>query len=288
MAKSHKRVSGSGSLVGKADFVIDDRTNNDLLYVPYIDGEPKGHGYAPRDYRVHPPEMFAPPEEMPLIPRSEWDARINEQEELRSSLEHVRLTADNGRMMDALDQNGQGYCWAYSTTAAVMLLRAVNNQPYVRLSAHAIGCKVKGFRDEGGWCGLSAKFHKEQGCPSVAYWKEKSMARSNDAPDTWANAALHKVTEDWVDLTRPVHSQNLTVDQIATCLLLNIPVALDYDEWGHSICGLRWVRVEAGVYAPKILNSWTNQWGDRGMGIINRRWTVDGAVALRVTDASPV
>lgn len=284
MAK--KKLNGRASVVGKNDFVIDDCTDNDKVYAPIIDGQPKGHGYVPRDYHTYPEEMFAQPTEMKIIPRSEWDARIDEQEEQQSSLEHVRMTGADGQMIPALDQNGQGYCWAYSTTMAVMLLRALNGLPYVRLSAHAIGCTVKNYRDEGGWCGLSAKFHKEVGCPSVAYWKEKSMSRDNDKPATWANAGLHKITEDWVDLTKAVYDQNLTVDQLATCLLNNVPCAIDYDEWGHSICALRWMRVEAGVYAPKILNSWTDGWGDRGMAVINRRWTVDGAVALRVTGGS--
>lgn len=282
-----KKVTGSGSLVKPGDFVIDDRTDNDKIYAPVINGEVKAHGLVPRDYSKYPAEMFAPPADMPIIPRSEWDARINEQEERQSSLEHYRNAGLNGRPVPSLDQDGQGYCWAYSTTACVMLARMVANQPYVRLSAHAIGCKVKGFRDEGGWCGLSAKFHREVGCPSVEFWKEKSMARSNDRAETWANAAKHKVTEDWVDLTRAVHSQNLAVEQIASCLLTNNPCALDYDEMAHSMCGFRWTRVEAGVYAPKVWNSWTDGWGNNGTGIINRRWTVDGAVCLRVTGGSP-
>lgn len=284
MAK--KKLNGSASIVSRTDFLIDDGTSNDKIYAPIIDGQPKGHGYVPRDYRIYPKEMLAAPTEMKLIPRSEWDARIDEQEEQQSSLEHIRMTGMNGQPIPALDQNGQGYCWAYSTTMAVMMLRAKYNLPYVRLSGHAVGCKIKNFRDEGAWAGLSAKFHKEVGCPSVAFWKEKSMSRSNDTPEAWANAAQHKVTEDFVDLTREVYDQNLTVDQLATCLLNNEPCAIDYDEWGHSICALRWVRIEKGVYGPKIINSWTDQWGDRGMGIINKRWTVDGAVCLRLTGAS--
>ncbi len=269
------------------DFIIDDNTDNDLIFGPVIDGQPKGHGLVPRDLNTYPPQMFQPPDQLKLIPRSEWEARIADQEKYQTSLEHIRMSGMNGQMIPALDQNGQGYCWAYSTTMAVMLLRAVMNQPYVRLSGHAIGCKVKNFRDEGGWCGLSAKFQKEQGCPSVEYWKEKSMSKANDTAATWENAATHKVTEDWIDLSRPVYDQNLTFDMIATCLLTNVPVAVDFNEWSHSLCAIRLVRLEAGVYCIKILNSWTDQWGDRGMGVINKSWDVDGAVALRVTGASP-
>ncbi len=266
-----------------ADFIIDDATDNDLLFHPDL-----GRGLVARDYNIQPAGMMAMPDQIPIIPRSEWDARIDEQEEKQSSLEHIRMTGNGGQMIPALDQNGQGFCWAYSTTMAVMLVRAMNNQPYVRLSGHAIGCKVKNFRDEGGWAALSAQFHREHGCPSIAFWQEKSMARSNDNAATWDNAAKHKVTEDFADLTQSVYDQNLTVDQIASCLLQNIPVAVDYNEWSHSICAIRWVRIEKGSYGPKILNSWTDGWGDRGMGVIQRGWTVDGAVAIGVTGGSQV
>jgi hypothetical protein len=166
------------------------------------------------------------------------------------------------------------------------MARARDNQPYVRLSAYAVACMIKNYRDEGGWCGESAVFLRDRGVPSTKFWPEKSIARANDRPETWENAALHKITEDWVDLTRPIYGQNLTYDQIATCLLNNIPVAVDYNEWGHSINALRWVRLEAGVYVPLIWNSWSDSWGNNGTGLINRKWDVDGAVAFRESIAS--
>jgi hypothetical protein len=246
-----------------------------------------GFGLVPRDYNEYPEQMFAQPDEMELIPESEYDARIEEADREQSSLEHIRMRGNNGKMIESLDQNGQGYCWAYSTTAGVMLLRAANNQPHVRLSAHAVGCMVKGFRDEGGWCGLSAQFQKDKGCPSVEHWKEKSMARSNDKPATWENAALHRVTEDYVDLTKQVYDRNFTERQMATCLFNNTPCALDFNHWGHSVCGLRIVKVEAGSYGLLIWNSWTDAWGNKGMGILRgSKMIPNGAIAQRVTGAS--
>lgn len=266
--------------------IFDDETKpreRDIWFNPIIEGEIKGHGYVERDYSTYPKEMFDPPSEIKLIPRSEWSDRIKEQAAQKARLSDVRGD------IPALDQNGQGFCWAYSTTGCVQLLRAANNQPYVRLSAHAIGCKVKNFRDEGGWAGLSAKFHKEYGCPSIEKWAEKSMSRSNDTPQTWENAALHKVTEDWIDLTRDVYDQNLSFDQVGTCLLLGIPCATDFNHWSHSVCAMDLVEVEPGSFGLLILNSWTNNWGDRGMGILRGSKAIpDGAVALRVTGASPV
>lgn len=278
-----KTASAAPSGLRPGEPLIDDSTPNDLLFNPIIDGEVKGHGLVPRDYSIYPREMFDPPAQLQLIPRSEWSERIKEKARLKSQLSDLRGS------IPSLDQNGQGYCWAYSTTSAVMLLRAISNQPYVRLSAHAIGCKVKNFRNEGGWCGLSAKFHREVGCPSVTHWQEKSMSRENDKPDTWANAAMHKVTEEWVDLASSVYDQNLTFDQVATCLLSNIPCAVDFNWWSHSVCGCDLVEVEPGSFGLRIWNSWSDSYGERGMGVLRGSKAIpNGAVALRVTGAAPL
>ena len=264
--------------------IIDDSVNNDVLFPAGF-----GRGYDPA--QVEPnlfPKMFGDsPSELKIIPKSEWSARIKEKNETNSSLWHLRQYCANGQQMPTLDQNGQGYCWAYSTTRAVMYLRALMNQPYVRLSGHAIGCMVKNFRDEGGWCGLSAKFHREKGCPSVAHWPEKSMSRSNDRFEVWENAKGHMVTEDWVDASANVYDQALTFDQVATCLLLNIPCAVDMNWWSHSICAIELVEVESGSFGIRIDNSWTDSWEENGSSILRGSKAIpDGAVALRAAVAS--
>lgn len=267
---------------------VDDPKNTDRLY-PVIDGEKKGHGFDPSQVV---PDYFRPafgdaPGQLQIIPENEYPARIEEQEKTQSSLWHIRQYAANGSQMATLDQNGQGYCWAYSTTRCVMYLRALMNQPYKRLSAHAIGCMVKNFRDEGGWCGLSAEFHKTRGCPTVEHWPEKSMSRSNDRPEVWTNAAGHVITEDWIDTSVAVYDRNLTFQQLATCLLLNIPCAVDFNWWGHSVCAVRLVRVEAGSYGIGIDNSWSDNWEDKGYAVLRGNKAIpDGAVGLRVATAS--
>lgn len=254
------------------DLIIDDSTPASVTHDPQF-----ARGGIPRDFAADPPSMFADPSGIQLIPRSEWDARIDEQEAQQSSLEHIYKRAG----WVNLDQNGQGFCWAYSVGHTLMLARTRDNQPYVRLSPHGVACKIKGFRDEGGWCGLSAKFARETGYPSDKVWPQQSMSRSNDNAATWADAGHHKITEDWVDLARPVYDQNLTFDQIATQLLLNNPCAVDFNWWSHSVCAVRLVRVEAGSYGLKILNSWLN-WGDRGLGILQGGKALpDGAVCVR-------
>lgn len=292
MAGSKKSNGGklTTSEVGASQhglFLIDDETLTDPIvkdkvFCPVVDGRPKGHGLVPRDYRIYPPQMFsAPPADMPLIPEDEYDARIEAQERDKSSLEHIET-------WDPLDQNGQGYCWFYSSTGAVMAARALMHLPHVRLSAHAGAWKIKGGRDEGGWCGLSAKFYRETGCPSVAKWPEQSMARSHDTPEVWAEAARYRITEDWVDPTRDVYDVQLTMRMIYTLCLVNGPMAWDFNWWGHSVHGGRMVKVEAGSYGLRPRNSW-GRWGDNGTGwatLRGQKAIPDSAIALMVPIAA--
>lgn len=205
-----------------------------------------------------------PPADIPLIPRSEWSARIKSMEASKSRLSDIRDRAG----IPSLNQNGQGYCWAYAVVIAMMLLRAKAGQPYVRLSAHAIGCKIKNFRDEGGWGALALDFAIEHGCPSVEAWPEQSMSRQNDTPATWADAAKYKPDEGFADLASAVYDRDLSFDQTMTLLLNRIPVVADFDHWGHAVCLCDPVEVSPGQYGVRLWNSWGDSWGTRGMGVL--------------------
>ena len=261
--------------------IIDDDTpdGSELLHPPGF-----GLGGEPRDFAVDPPEMFDPPSAMPLIPRSEWPARIKEQEELKSRLSDVLLAAG----IPSMNQGPNGYCWGHSTVGCVQAVRAVNNQPYVPLSAYAVCATIKRGANQGGWSGLSAKFLRERGVPSQSLWPQGDRDyRKYDKPEVWANAALHKVTEEWTDLTRDVHSLNLTFDQLASCLLRGIPCAIDLNWWSHAIMACDLVEVEAGSFGVRIRNSWGDQYGDKGFAVLRGSKAVpDGALAIRVSTVS--
>lgn len=252
--------------------IIDDSTNNDLLFK-----HPRG--LVPRDYNVHPVDMFAPPSEIPLIPRSEWSDRIKEMERTKSRISDILLH----RKIPCTDQNGHGYCWAYSTGGCVIALRALQNQPYIPLNPHSVAAIIKNGRDEGGWCGLSAEFLTKHGIAPEANWPKNSRdVRRYDTPETRNIMAKFKVTEDWVDLTRSVYDRNLTFDQVMSCLLMRIPCALDFNWWGHSVMGCDPVELD-GEFCIRIRNSWTESWGDKGFGVLRGGKQIpNGAVALRV------
>lgn len=273
--------------------VIDDTTSMGGTLFP----SNFGRGYVPRDFAVDPPTMFADPSGIQDMSFTEIADRIKEHEKHETSLRHIRRRrGPNGGHIPALDQNGQGYCWFYSVTATVMYVRARNNQPYVRLSAHSGAAVIKNFRDEGGWCGLGARFIRGQdpnhsgkgGVVPVSHWPEKSMSRTYDTSANWAEAKKYLITEDWVDLARPVYSQNLTKKQQLIQLVLNNPVASDYNWWAHSVC-LLWATLLGNPTNPVLedfgvggVNSWTDGWGDLGeFELRGSKSLPDGAVCTR-------
>lgn len=265
---------------------------------PIIDFDPNNQVYAfpddvrtgllPRDYLETPLDTFqALPSEIKVFPKSEWSDRIKEQDRNKAKLSDLRDVLVDGQPMPYIDQDGAGYCWNHSITHAVQIARGRAGLPFVQLSPFAIGAIIKNGRDEGGWCGLAAKFARDVGIPSVEYWPHMSRNLKYDTPEMRANAALHKVTEDFADLTVAVYDQNMTFAQVVTCLLSGVPCAVDFNWWGHSVCALDVVEVEPGSFGIRILNSWKG-WGANGTGILRGGKEIpDGAIGVLSINPSP-
>lgn len=270
-------------------FVIGDDTPT-AEFDAQSDGRAKG--LVPRDYDEFPQGCYAAApawdlESLPLVPWDEIPDRIAWMTETKTRL--LDMTAH----IDALDQNGQGYCWFYSGTAAIHCIRARNNQENVRLSAHSGAWVIKNGRNQGGWGAQGLDFQKERGVMPVSVWPEKSMnGRTYNTNANWEIAKEYRVTEGFVDLEPPQYDRDLTVHQIISCYLNQIPVISDFNWWGHSVCGL-WA-YDAYPNRPKhdpmryaaneILNSWRNSWGNKGRGILkDRKAWPNGATAPRAT-----
>lgn len=274
----------------RTNIIIDD-SNYKQHIIGRVNGQVMGRGLVARDLQAFPVGYSAAAPawstDIPLIPRSEWSARIKEMEETKSRLSDMRRRANNGKPFPSLNQGSEGFCWAYGTAQGAMLLRAKSGLSYARLSAHAIGCKVKGFKNQGGWGAQSLDFMRDYGCPTTATWKEQSMSRSNDTEATWVDAAKYKVTEGFVELNAAVYDRDLTFDQMMTCLLNRIPVVIDLMWWSHCVVAMDPVEVEAGSFGHRDLNSWGDSYGDLGEFILRGQKAVpDNAVAPRATLAA--
>lgn len=205
-------------------------------------------------------------------------------------------TVPNGTLVTR--RNGSvlisGNCWAYSTTAAVQILRAAHNMPYVPLSAHSVACVIKDFRDQGGWGALSLDYIREKGVVPQSLWPAKSMSRQYNTSSNWEEAKKYRVTEGWYDLSESVYDRDLTFDQVMTLLLSRVPVVLDFYWWGHSVCGFdpvdfgnQYSLNDPERWGIDIMNSWRDAWGNTGMGIVRGRKAIpDGAVAPRAVVVS--
>ena len=270
---------------GNIPIIDDDSATTDTAF-------PAGatYGYVERDLATSPITMFgALPSAIKVIPRSEWDARYDEQEAQQSSLEHIFLNGPNGEpAFINLDQNGYGDCWAFSTGHSTMIQRLKSNQPLMRLNPHATAVILNQL--DGWWCGLSAKLAREVGQAEdgsgPGQWPGHSRSRSHDTPALRAAMAANRISEEFVDLTRDVYSQNLTEDQLATCLFNNQAGPVDFNWWGHSVCAIRWVRIEPGDFGLLILNSWQG-WGRHGLGVLRgSKRRPDGALSILVSGAA--
>lgn len=252
--------------------VITDQNAHEF-YAPTVNGETKAMGCIPRDYQAMPfgSLPFAAPYDMELIPEAAWDDLIADQERNKSSLQHIRERHN----IRSLDQNGYGYCWAFSTVKAVMMLRAVQNEPDEELSAWAVGAIVKNYRNQGGWCQESLEFVVKYGVPSLKVWPQKQVRRELDTAEMRADAATRKVTE-WMDM------EGSNKHQLASNLLRNIPTMVDGAMPGHSVCALR--LISRSPFRFLIDNSWTPSWGNDGMAIIQR--LPSGQAAPRVAKAN--
>lgn len=238
-------------------------------------------GCEPRDFSVDPVEMRDSPNAMTLVNESDDDAMWEADEENQSSLEHLFLR--NGQpAFENLDQNGDGDCWAYSTAQAMMVDCLKQGLPIPILNPHGVAAMLK--RYNGGWCGLSMKFVRENGCPLLGtgpgQWPLHSHDNRYDTPECREQMKLHKATEDWYDLGRAEWDQKLSVRQWATCSFNNIPCPRDYNRASHSMLGVRRVRYGRNEWGDLILNSWKG-FGFYGLAVLDASWNADNSCALR-------
>lgn len=244
-----------------------------------------GKGLVPRDMAAFPVGSFAPPATIKPYPRKEWPERIRQQKADKSRLSDIWRTGNNGARIPALNQNDPkyqtarkprwGYCWCYATVGGLIVLRAVMNQPYVRLSAFGAAYTMKNGVDEGSWGAMSLDFAINRGIPSEDVWpnfQQRQIPPANDP--IWQDAAKYKATHGFMELEPAAWDRDLSFDQEATQLLNRAPVIKDQMYWGHCVVGFDLEDAKPNLdaedlnrYGVRILNSWGDEWGEDGFAL---------------------
>jgi len=281
------------------ELIIDDNNYLEHCSDIIVDGEQKGFGLTPRNYGIYPAGSIESvpawdPRLITLYTREEWSSRIKDKQQAQSQLSDIRLSGDAGASIPSLDQGQSNFCWVHSTTHGETINRAIANEPYIALSAYAVACLIKDFRNEGGWGGLSMEYIIKHGIPPQSMWPQGSFSRSYNNPATWKEAEKYKITGAWCDLSIRPYDRNFSFDQLISCLLQDIPVVMDLNWWGHSILGLDAIEYDTSLklsdinrWGVRIWNSWGNSWSDRGMGLLRGNKAVpNGAVASRTSKAA--
>lgn len=240
-----------------------------------------GTGLIARDYKKHPVGSYAGVPEFPadqIIDKAEWADRWEIQKAAKANL--LALREAEYDTLKSLNQGRLGLCWAFSSTKAMMYLRARDHQPNVILSAWYVAGMIKRWRDEGGWNAASLEFIIKYGVPSIDLCP--SYSSKYDTPEAKADAATHQCTE-WFDGS---DDPELAQRQLVTSLLLSTPCAVDLNVMGHSMCA-----VDIGSLNPVEI-IYDNSWGDggekglyRGRGVYARP---NGLVVPRVIEATTV
>lgn len=202
-----------------------------------------------------------------LVPRNEWQARIEQTERTQSRLSDLCTLAG----LPHKDQASTNYCWANAPVYAMEVMRVKQNQPMVILSPASVAAPIKGYRNVGGWGKEALEWIVQYGAAPVSLWPANGINKSFATKTTIAEAAKYRVDE-WCELVPR------NIEQLVSMLLHRIPVPVGYNWWGHEVTAIDAVWLD-GTVAIRIRNSWAN-WGDNGYGILQgNRMLPDDAVA---------
>lgn len=236
-----------------------DNSNYRNFIDPYVDGVKVGRGLVPRDYSKVPrgSGKYTAQFKFPSMSEREQKELIEERERKGATL---RERAKRGGVK-VKNQKQTPLCWAFACTSAVEVVRAVQKQKYVSLSPASAAALITGYQYRGGY-GLEAmEFMSEYGLVPSEYWDDTSFNRRLDNERTRAEREKFKASEWW-------ELEEYNLNQLTTALLNDFPVAIGLSWWGHEVLLLDPVILSNGSIGYYFQNSWSENWGENGFGIL--------------------
>lgn len=235
--------------------VIDDSTP-----IASITSDEFGRGYEVGGYEAegYGSNPYGKPFDLPLIPEDEWKERIEEKDRNETWCDQVARREG----VETLNQGRTNYCWINGPVQCLQINRVQQGQDHVPLSPASGGAIIKNYRNVGGWGSQAITFIAENGLSPVDLWPANAIDRQYDNVESQRHRKRYKISE-WLEL-RP---RNMA--QSITCALSNIPTAPAFNHWRHLVCGVRYAIDRRGQIVRVIWNSWGDNWGDSGLGILS-------------------
>ena len=253
----------------RGETVIDDRNFENFLR----DNANGPRGYSGRDFAANPLGSYANTFALPIIPRSEWDDRIESLEKNRSLLSDI----DRYHRVLMLDQMRTNYCWCFGVVGGIMTRMAAMGLSVPRLSAASAAAKIKNYQNVGGWGGEAIEGIRKYGVSTLDLWPNATIDPKYDTHEQQLNAKMHGAVE-----FEELNPKDF--DQLMTCLLMGMPVPIGLLWWGHLVCAMDPVVISPGVYGVRIKNSWGTKWEKEGFAILSEsKATPDEANVIRTT-----
>lgn len=191
-----------------------------------------------------------------LIPRSEWQARIEERQARktrnRDLIDQAGLTCK--------DQNGTNFCWINAPTYCLECQRVRQNQEMAILSPGYAGGIIKNWRNVGGWGLEGLQQLSEFGTVPISMCPANAIDRKYATPENKALALKYRVLEWW-----ELKPRNL--DEQISYLLGVGEYASGRNRWSHETTDVDALWLD-GAVAILGRNSWGMGWGDKGYFIM--------------------
>lgn len=242
------------------EFIINDDESTNVFATARPD---QGRGLqlelrGPKDYEYG--GLATPfPQEL-LIPRSDWQGMIQEQEEQKSRISDlIRF-----HKLPHKDQATTNYCWINAPVHCLEIVRLQQNQngpngKPVILSPASVGAKIKNYRNVGGWGKEGLEGIIKWGCVPVDKWPANAIDKKYDTAANRQEALKYRVIEWFECIPR-------NLDQMVSLLLRRKPGASGLNWWRHEVtyCDCLWLD---GQIAIRARNSWAN-YGDFGFFVL--------------------
>jgi len=171
---------------------------------------------------------------IPLPPQSEWKKII---EECHGKQIFPFYHQARTNLFNPWDQDGLGYCWAWSLTACVMGTRAVEGQKPVLLAPVSLGYSVN-WRNAGNYMDKAIKDASKRGIAPQEYVPGTWNRDYTKYKPGWEAEALKYRPYEWWDVNTYGVDAERVIAQALAIFALGRPLYIGYNWWSHAVEGV--------------------------------------------------